>query len=262
MAKKRRRASVWFMKKSRAQAWLEQAAFLMNEDDPEGAVQILNRVARMVPPDSLECVEATNLMGISLMCMERFDLAFQALSFSAECLPDAPFVLYLRGVAGFCAERSCQSLIDLEDALQLAEGDETLIEDTRTALAASRRMVEIELLLRGEEFTFQRLCEIQEIYWQARICLDDGKYARAEGLLRRAIALDCDAVPEIWGHLGFCLMRQDRLEEAEDAFRRSLEIQEDYHPAKWGLEQLARQGAEKDFAPGSGRSASAATSAA
>jgi Tfp pilus assembly protein PilF len=65
------------------------------------------------------------------------------------------------------------------------------------------------------------------------------KWEEAEQAWRRSIALG-DCYPQPWGNIGFCLIKQQRYDEAEAALKRALVIDRHYLVAQVNLDALEK----------------------
>ncbi len=246
MAKKRRRTSVWLVKKQRAQAWLEQARSLLAEDHPESALATLHRLFKMVPDGSSECFEAANLMGVCWMYLDEVEQAYQAFTLALTGFPDAADILLHRGMPGRMTRRSLQSVLDFYKALAVAKeaGYEELSKLVLAQLQISYQAAKEEICLRGLDFATDRLIELQDLSARACHLVELEAFEEAVPILRRAIEMDLDVQPYDWADLGNCLLQLDQIEEAEKALKRALEIDPHYEYAQQCLEDIAKPRAE------------------
>ena len=67
--------------------------------------------------------------------------------------------------------------------------------------------------------------------------MESGKWEEASKEFQRVIEMG-DCLPQPWGNLGTCFIMQEHYDEAEAAFKRALEIDPRYAPAKQNLALL------------------------
>ncbi len=100
--------------------------------------------------------------------------------------------------------------------------------------------------MREAGFTIEQLVEQQALFQQGLLLSTQQKWMKAEACFREAIAMG-DCLPQPWGNLGICLAAQKRFDEAEDAYKRALEIDPNYKNANALLENLVHYRAHPDI---------------
>lgn len=222
---------------SEAEAWLDEVARYVMEQRYERAVQAAHRILRRVPEGSEPYGEAYHYLGTALAMLGDYEESYQALSKALEANPRDAMTLYNRALSARFTMRTVQSLRDIEKAVKSASNPQTR-QACQEALTSARQLVQKQLEIRGPDFTLDQLIEQQEMFQRGLELMRAERWAEAEQSFRRVIDM-ADVTPQPWGNVGGCLMMQDRLDEAEQAFKRALEIEPDYDLARRNLDLLS-----------------------
>jgi Flp pilus assembly protein TadD len=169
--------------------------------------------------------------------LQDFEGSYEALSRALEVNPRNAVALHNRALSARFLSLTVQALRDLEQAVKLARTPEEG-ETFRKTLASTREIVEKQLEARGPGFTRNQLAEQQELFHCGLDLMTEERWSEAEQAFRRVIEL-ADVAPQPWGNLGGCLIMRERYEEAEEAFERALEIEPDYDLARENLALLS-----------------------
>ncbi len=139
-------------------------------------------------------------------------------------------------MASHLTSRFGRSLRDYEQAAALNTRPE-LAADMAEQLEASRGLAEETIALRGPHFTLDQLIEQEDAYQLGLSLMEQKKWQEAEAAFRRSIDMG-DCLPEPWGNIAGCYILQGRYDEAEAAFKRALEIEPYYDLARENLARL------------------------
>ncbi len=173
--------------------------------------------------------------------LSDYEQAYEALTESLAIDPDDPTVLFVRGIYALRVHRSGQYVQDIERAAELIGSDKThqLARAVQVELKRSRKVLKDALRRRGPDFTLEQLIEQEELYVQALKRSREHDWAGAELLFKRVIGMaEKDFDPRPWNNLGFCLIQQQRFDEAELAWKRALKIDRSYSIARNHLRLL------------------------
>jgi tetratricopeptide (TPR) repeat protein len=170
------------------------------------------------------------------MQLGQHEDAFEAVTAAVALDPNNALLWYNRGITARYTTRLGQSLRDFGRAAEL-DGDGLLHEQLAKELPLARSMAESERALRGANFTLDQLIAQESLFQQAVQVMAQGRWAEAEPLFRKSIAMG-DVLPQPWGNLGICLLMQRRFDDAEAALRRALEIDPNYTIARQNLAAL------------------------
>ncbi len=240
MAKKRRtkksKRKGWLVSKKQVATWLNQAVAQILQQDYPGVIQTCQRILRYVPPQAKERGDALEHLATAYTMLKQFEGAYQALSQALEINPNYTHLWYNRGLTGRYTMRLVQAVHDFEEALE-READPEMREKYTEILAQTREMAEQERALRGSDFTLEQLREQQELFNQGIQMMQQEQWAEAEEAFRRVIDMG-ECLPQPRGNLGIALLMQKKYDKAETAFKRALEIDPDYDLAKRNLAML------------------------
>ncbi len=129
-----------------------------------------------------------------------------------------------------------QALRDFERAAELNTNPQ-LTKTFADVIKESRRLAEMALKKRGPDFTLDQLIEQEGYYQRGLKFMQTNNWEEAEQAFRLSIEMR-DCMPQPWGNIGICLMMQERYDEAEAALKRALEIDPKYAIAKRNLKIL------------------------
>src|SRR5207245_11365654 len=93
----------------------------------------------------------------------------------------------------------------------------------------------MELL--GEHITLDQLIEHEEAFQHGLSMMRVSKWKEAKQAFRQVIE-GSDRLPQYWGKLGVSLIMQLRYDDAEQGFKRALEINPNYALARKNLQKL------------------------
>ncbi len=216
--------------------WINQANEQLKRQDYQGLAQTCQDVLRDAPPKSQKRADALEYLAGAYSMLKQFENAYQTLSQLLEIDPHPAYFWYNRGMAGRYTIRLVQATHDLEKAVSL-EKDPAQRQKFIELLAQTREMAESERALRGPDFTLEQLQEQQNHFARATQLMSQEKWADAEQAFRRVIEMG-ECLPQPSGNLGLALLMQKKYDQAEAAFKQSLEIDPDYDLAKQNLAML------------------------
>lgn len=173
--------------------------------------------------------------------LNDYEQAYEVLTESLAIAPTDPTALFVRGIYALRVHRSGQYVQDIERAAELIRSDKShnLARAVQRELKTSRKVLKDALRRRGPDFTLEQLIEQEEFYVQALKRAREHDWAGAELLFKRVIGMaEKDFDPRPWNNLGFCLMQQQRFDEAELAWKRALKIDRSYSIARNHLRLL------------------------
>ncbi|MBN1287770.1 MAG: tetratricopeptide repeat protein [Anaerolineae bacterium] len=224
------------MSDERIRVWLDSLQIMASKQDPDGIIVSCRDTLRYVPPGTPEYAEALNYLAGAYMMQHDFYTAYHILTEALEITPDDPYIWYNRGFAARLSMRTGQSLRDFERAAKL-EGRGKMQKQIQKALRDSRKIAKMSLATRGPGFTLDQLIEQEEFFAQGVDLMNEEKWEEAEQAFRRVIEIH-DCLPQPWGNLGGCLVMQKRYDAAEAALKRALEIDPEYDLAKQNLDAM------------------------
>ena len=242
MAKKRkkrtpkRKQKDRLVSKKQLDQWLEQATHQIMQQDFPAVVKTCRRILRYAPPKTEARGDALEHLAGAYTMLNQFEEAYQTLSQALEIKPQYAYMWYNRGLTGRYTMRLVQAMRDFEKAVEL-ETDPGQRKKFTEILAQTREMAESERALRGPDFTLEQLEEQQELFERGIQLMRREKWAEAEQAFRRVIEMG-ECLPQPRGNLGLALLMQKKYDEAEAAFKRALEIEPDYDLAKQNLAML------------------------
>jgi len=213
--------------------WLDEAGQALVERDYHHALEISKKALRYLPQQAPDRVDFYNMIGNAYAMLQQFEDSYQALSKALSITPDDPYIWYNRASACLFTFRTAQAQRDLERAVEL-EGDGKLAKKFAQELPKMRKIVQSELKLRGRHFTIDQLIEQQEWFQRGLQASGKQRWEEAAQAYRNSIDMG-DCLPQPQGNLGMCLIMLNRLDEAEQALRRALEIDPKYKIARSNL---------------------------
>jgi lipoprotein NlpI len=236
MPKSQKKPKGWLVGKQQVDDLLEKVASQLAAQDYEGAVRTCKRILQYVSRKDKVRAETLGMMGMAYAIQKKFEESYQALSEAVQIDPEDSYLLFNRGLSARFTSRTGQSLRDFEQ-VRLMKKDAMVAERLEKELEFARKIAFSEMKLRGKDFSLDQLIEQQELFQHGNQLSNQGKWLEAEACFRRSIQMG-DCLPQPWGNLGICLLMQNRFDEAEDAFRRALELDPDYEQAKLNFENL------------------------
>jgi tetratricopeptide (TPR) repeat protein len=205
--------------------------------DTAGVLDTCKRILGRLPKKARARGDILHLMGLAYSLQEQFELSYMILTEALKFNPDEAMLWYNRGLSARFTFRLGQSLRDFERAAQLDQAGQ-FKDKLDDALTFGRQLVEQSLRLRGPGFTVEKLIEQETLFQNGLNMMRVQMWREAELNFRQEIAL-ADVLPQPQGNLGICLMMQHRLDEAETALKRALEIDGEYELARQNLSMLA-----------------------
>ncbi len=181
---------------------------------------------------------------------DRNEEAFETLMHVIENWDSAYDVYYNLGQAAIQTWRMGRALWAVRECLRRGRSEMdgemlTEVQERIRLLRTGLREMQGEW---GRRLPLAKLMEHEETYHQATLTMGEGRFEEAEELFRRSIELN-DRHYQSWGNLGVCLLQQERYDEAEEALRQALEINPSYEIARFNLETLpaARAGGPREM---------------
>lgn len=244
MAKKRDRTKKpsiprgWKTPFAQVVRWLNDLEDALRDQNFKLAKQVAKKILRHVPPHSGPGKDALGYLGLAQAMLDEYEASYQTLSEALALQPERADLWYNRSLSACFTVRTGQSLRDLEKAVAL-EQDQSLLATYKDRLDFMRGIVAEELVLRGPDFTLERLIEQQHLFNHALALFQAKRYREAELTFKQVIAI-ADVLPQPWANLAGCYMWQERYDEAEAALKRAIEIDPDYQLAQQNLLNLPR----------------------
>lgn len=209
------------------------------QSDYAGALNTGQKLLGYLPPKSAEYVKTLGAIGLAHGRLHHYPEAYDAFDQALALEPDTPSLLYYHGIMSGFTDRLGQAVRELERAVALLDKSDPLAYDAEGALKASIKDARREMRKRGPNFTLDQLIEQEALYRQGKELMAAQKWEEAEQAWRRSIALG-DCYPQPWGNIGFCLIKQQRYDEAEAALKRALVIDRHYLVAQVNLDALEK----------------------
>ena len=202
------------------------------------AITTCERLLSYLPQYAPQRADALAFLGTAHSMLQNFPQSYDAFTRALALEPKNAELWYNRSMASRFTVRFGQALRDIERAIALNTRSD-LAERFNEALGVNRQLAEESLQLRGPDFTVEQLIEQENYFQQGLLYLESGKYEEAGQAFQASIAMG-DCLPQPWGNLGICLMKQERYDEAEAALKCALEIDPDYMFAKNNLAVLRK----------------------
>ena len=216
--------------------WIAVASQQIYTKDYVGAIETCQRLLGYLPQKSLQRAEVLDYLGVAQSMLQNFPESYEAHTEAISINPrDAQF-WYNRGMASRYTMRIGQALRDFERAAELNTNPQ-LTKTFANVIKESRRLAEMALKKRGPDFTLDQLIEQEGYYQRGLKFMQTNNWEEAEQAFRLSIEMR-DCMPQPWGNIGICLMMQERYDEAEAALKRALEIDPKYAIAKRNLKLL------------------------
>jgi tetratricopeptide (TPR) repeat protein len=205
----------------------------------ETAIEFCQQLLGFLPARSPVRVEVLGHLATAYAMSRNFPQAYSVLTEALEIDPHNGDFWFNRGMASRFTARIGQSVRDFEQAAELLKDEPELVKSLAKELKLSRKFAQSEMKKRGPDFTLDQLIEQEGLFQRGMDWVEEGKWEEGEQALRRVIEMG-DCLPQPWSNLGLCLMKQRRYDEAEAAFKRALELDRRYQPAKINLAALAQ----------------------
>jgi tetratricopeptide (TPR) repeat protein len=215
-----------------AHAALERGLEYLEAGKPQAARRRLERFVAANPMHA----EGRSALGVCLLQLDAFDLAFDHLHEAARLEPDEPLHRWNLAAAAKQAERLGGAYLALREYLTLADDGDGAGErrtEARSFVRAYERMlrdshpgVSLNDYLRGEE-----------LFARAYAALSEERPADAVRGFEAVLALVPRHYPS-WGNLGAAYLQLDRKIEAERCLEHALELNPDYAVARKNLALL------------------------
>jgi tetratricopeptide (TPR) repeat protein len=202
------------------------------------AIESCQQLLGFLPARSPVRVEVLGHQATAYAMSRNFPQAYNVLTEVLEIDPNNGDFWFNRGMASRFTARIGQSVCDFERAVALIKDEPELVKRIAKELKVSRKFAQSEMKKRGPDFTLDQLIEQEDLFQRGMDWVQEDKWEEGEQALRRVIEMG-DCLPQPWSNLGLCLMKQRRYDEAEAAFKRALEFDRHYQPAKVNLKALA-----------------------
>jgi tetratricopeptide (TPR) repeat protein len=184
-------------------------------------------------------------MGLANAMLQRFQESYDIFTEAVSIEPANAELWYNRGLASSSTTRIGQAVLDFERAVALLDTTPALAPYKDDALAKftselekSRELLEEALYIRGPAFTINQLIEQDEAFQLGLSMSRAGRWQEAEQAFRRVIEMG-ECLPQHSGNLGVTLVMQKRYDEAEAALKRALEFDPHYKLARENLAAIA-----------------------
>jgi tetratricopeptide (TPR) repeat protein len=211
---------------------------LLISSQNEAAIEACQQLLDFLPARSPMRAEVLGHLATAHGMLRDFPSAYNALTEALELDPNNGDFWFNRGMTSRFTARIGQSVRDFERAAELLKNDPELAKRAAKELKFSQRFARSEMKRRGPNFTLDQLIEQEDLFQRGMDWVQEGKWEEGEQVLRRVIEMG-DCLPQPWSNLGLCLMKQRRYDEAEAAFKRALQLDRRYQPAKINLAALA-----------------------
>jgi tetratricopeptide (TPR) repeat protein len=221
-----------FPAQQKLNAYLGRIERLMFREDYRAALELCEEALPQARSPNRDRADLLRFKGIAHAMLQQYDAAYDSFT-QAVKLEDAADIWYNRGIACRFTMRFGRSVRDLERAVE-REGNGPNADKYREELEFCRQLADQCLELRGPEATLDGLIEQEELFQTGLRLMSESRWEQAEDAFRGVIALG-DVLPQPWGNLGTSLIMQKRLDEAEAALHRALEIEPDYNFARNNL---------------------------
>lgn len=237
----------WLIDPKQVDAWILKASDQIRHKDYDGVIRTCKKTLIYLPKGDKVRAEVLGLMGTSYAMQKNFEEAYQTFSEAIQIDKEDAYLWLNHSLSCRYTSRSGESLRSMEKAV-LLEGDGEMAADFAKELNLTRKIAESELATRDEGFTLDELIEQQEYFQEGMRLSEQGKWEKAEERFRKTIDMN-DCLPQPWSNLGIALQMQERFDEAEDAYKRALDIDPKYKNAKKQLKNLKKQRAHPDIKP-------------
>ncbi len=211
---------------------------LLMSSQYEATIEACQKLLDLLPVRSPVRAEILGHQATAYAMMRNYLQSYKILTEALEIDPHNGDFWFNRGMASRLTARAAQSVRDFERAAELLKDDPGLVKRITKELKRSRRFAQSEMKKRGPDFTLDQLIEQENLFQHGMDLVQEGKWEEGEQALRRVIEMG-DCLPQPWNNLGLCLMKQRRYDGAEAAFKRALELDRRYQPAKINLTALA-----------------------
>jgi tetratricopeptide (TPR) repeat protein len=169
-------------------------------------------------------------LGVQLLKAGRLTDAMAALMASDALRPDNPDIATTLATAALRAGMTSEALSFAEQAVTRAR-----TKDPASRVAAHVAALQVALALKDAEAGAGHVAEIGRLdpklplgdYLEGRVAFDEGRFEDAAAALQnasRALQDNVSVVPDLPILLGDALVQLDRLEDAEAAYRRALDV--------------------------------------
>ncbi len=204
---------------------------------------------------SSQDAEAWHGLGVALQLQGKNAAAYQALRRSLD-LDDARVeAWHALAQAADSQGYTLEALAAAQKAAQLAREQgypPAVIEGLETTVHELQRMIRRLLrdfgLEEGEPGVEERLQQAFAAYRRGLNALREQRLPEAIAALRESLQ-HAPRNPRAWSNLGVAYLLDRQWEKAEEAFRRALDIDPSYEPARFNLEKLPQYRSEAEQSP-------------
>ncbi len=220
---------------------LDTAAMLVSEEKWPEVIEEAQRLLKWPSFDPEIRLVILRFLATAYARTRDYQKSYEIFTDTLSINPHDAEIYYQRAIVGRNTGRMGQAVRDMEAAYELVKetDDVRLIRKVQKELKTYRKDALKAARKRGRNFTLDQLTEQEEAYLQAIALMYSGKWAEAENLFRHIIeTAEKDFDPRPWGNLGYCLMQQERYDEAEQALKRALKIDRFYRLARNNLYAL------------------------
>jgi Flp pilus assembly protein TadD len=217
---------------------IRHAQYQMLQGNFAEAITTCEPLLGYLPKRSSLRVEVLALLGLAYGMLQHFEKSYDFFTEALSIDPTNAELWYNHGLACRYTTRLGQARRDFERAVELSGNDlGELAPKFAQELERSRKEVQEAMQAHGEDITLDQFIEREELFMQAMSLMRLGKWKEAEQAFRRLIELG-GRLPQYWGNLGVSLIMQTCYEEAEAALKRALEIDPGYTLARNNLKKI------------------------
>lgn len=207
---------------------------LIQQQQYELAAKACQHILQQKELSTKQKAEVYGYLATAEGMQQNFNRAYKAACRATALDPNDSSLWYNRSLSALLTLRIGHAVRDAEQA-EAVNKNPQLTKQISDHLRRCRESAEMALAAREEGFTLDELIEQERLFHQGTELMSQKRLEEAKTAFQQTIAMS-DCLPQPWGNIGAILAIEGRLDEAEIALKRALEMEPDY---EYALENLA-----------------------
>ncbi len=216
---------------------ISHAQYQMMQGNFAEAISTCEPLLGFLPKHSPQRVDVLALLASAHGMSEHYEKSYDLFTEAVVLAPTNAELWYNQGLACEFTTRFAEATHSYERAAKLlGTASSELARKVADAREINRKQIEIALEMYEGKLSLAQYTELEKCFMYGMKMSRQQKWKEAEQAFRRIIEIG-GRLPQYWGNLGVNLVMQQRFDEAEEALKHALEIDPSY---TFALENLVK----------------------